>query len=130
MTTIKNTDINAILEYYPANHIYLKIVGKGDDRHLEAVKVNWLGRFWMWVGFSNASIQKIATYFANLDAFNVDQIAKEKAQKPEEVQAITDKFLRLKTRFFNIHRTDAEQVFTNIYGKNDVVGGEDSIIAV
>jgi hypothetical protein len=40
----------------------LEVVGSGNEQHLEAKKKNWLGRIWMWLGFSNASMKKVMSY--------------------------------------------------------------------
>ena len=46
--------------------LYLEVVGKGRDQHLEAVSKNWFGRLLMWLGWSSASIGVVAKYINDL----------------------------------------------------------------
>lgn len=49
-------------------HLYLKVIGTGDQQYLEAVRVNWFGRLLMWLGCGNACLKKVARFmFDNRD---------------------------------------------------------------
>lgn len=61
---MKAQDLAAIQEMNPSQHLYLEVVGKGKEQHLKCTKKNWLGRLWMKLGFSSASMSKVASYIA------------------------------------------------------------------
>ncbi len=54
----------ALEQYSPKNRAYLKIVGKGSSQHLACEKMSWIGRIFMWLGWSSASMKKIAQFAA------------------------------------------------------------------
>ena len=56
------TDIKAIQTMNSSKHLYLKVAGSGANKHLEVTHKNLLGRFLMMLGFSSASMPKIAEY--------------------------------------------------------------------
>lgn len=79
MSKIKES-IEAIERYKPSANVYLKVVGEGINQRLEAVKICWLGRVFMWLGFTGACMKKVADYMAS----NMDVLCKtwfEQAQK-------------------------------------------------
>lgn len=81
-----NESIAAIEHYNPKTNIYLKVVGDGPNEHLEAVKICWLGRILMWLGWTSASMKKVANYIA----CNMDGLCKtwfEQAQKISKSQS-------------------------------------------
>lgn len=61
MNNIENS-VLAIKQSCPKSGIYLRVVGKGNDQCLQAVKINWFGRLLMWLGCSNASMAKVAKF--------------------------------------------------------------------
>lgn len=54
--------LSAIQTYKAEKGIYLRVVGKGENQHLEAVKQNWFGRLLMWLGCSSASMAKVIKF--------------------------------------------------------------------
>lgn len=61
MTTIQDS-LQAIQEYNPKAHVYLRVVGEGSNQYLKAEKIGWFGRILMWFGCSSANISKIARF--------------------------------------------------------------------
>jgi hypothetical protein len=59
---MKLEDLKAINNFNDKKHIYLEVVGSGEGQHLEAREKQWFGRLWMWLGFSNASMNKVMKY--------------------------------------------------------------------
>lgn len=59
---MKDQDLIAIRIMNPSEHFYLEVVGEGNRQHLHCTKKSWLGRLWMWLGFSSASFSKVAAY--------------------------------------------------------------------
>lgn len=52
------SDKKAIEEVLSAKDTYLEVTSEG----LRAERKNWLGRIWMWLGMSNASMEKVLEY--------------------------------------------------------------------
>jgi hypothetical protein len=59
---MKQADITALRQMNPSKHLYLKVVGKGEQQHLAVCKRNFCGRIWMWLGFSSSSMKRIGKY--------------------------------------------------------------------
>jgi hypothetical protein len=84
---VKLEDIQAIQAMNPSKHLYLVVVGKGDNQHLSVVSRGFWGRLWMKLGFSSSSMEEIAKYivthaadFTDLDSQQITngQLLKEK----------------------------------------------------
>lgn len=80
----KDADLAAIATFDTSKNIYLTVVGKGKEQHLEAMERNFLGRLWMKLGISDSSIDKVAAYVNGLE-FDKDgiQALRERAKDPE-----------------------------------------------
>lgn len=57
--------LQAIQQYNPKEHVYLRVVGEGDNQYLKAEKIGWFGRILMWFGCSNANMSKVARFVHN-----------------------------------------------------------------
>lgn len=62
MMTNINLSLSAIQNYKTEKNIYLRVVGKGKEQRLEAVKQNWFGRLLMWLGCSSSSMSKVIKF--------------------------------------------------------------------
>jgi hypothetical protein len=92
MRCLNMNDINAIKAVDHSQGIYLHVVGKGDDCHLEARQVTWWGRFLIKIGHGSASIAKITDYMLN----NNISILKN-PHDPSLDEALLDKLEKIKT---------------------------------
>lgn len=93
---MKELDISAIQQFDTKKHIYLEIVGKGNDRHLEAKKKGFFGRLWMKLKLSSASFSKIIEYLKK-----AEQDTKAQSLNP----ALTQKLLQKCTVYEHNHHT-------------------------
>src|SRR5690348_1869228 len=68
MSRIENS-LQAIKSYDPKGGVFLRISDSGSGQYLEAVRLSWFGRLLIWLGCSNASMEKIARFLArNIEA--------------------------------------------------------------
>ncbi len=73
---MKTQDLAAIQTMNPSQHLYLEVVEQGGQQYLKCTKKSWLGRLWMWLGFSSASFSKVANYILKeKNAFEQPQYA-------------------------------------------------------
>lgn len=69
---MKTQDTQAITSMNPAKHIYLSVVNKDGNEFLVKTHKGWLGRLWMKIGFSSASMKNVAKYIVrNKTAFEI-----------------------------------------------------------
>lgn len=60
----------AIQQYNPKDHVYLRVVGEGNNQYLKAEKISWFGRILMWFGCTSANMGKVAKFIhSNIDTF-------------------------------------------------------------
>ncbi len=55
-------DITQLEALKNSKNCFLKVEEEGLHQRLKAVKKGWFGRLWMWIGFSSASMSKVAEY--------------------------------------------------------------------
>lgn len=59
-------DIRAITDFDTHRHIYLRVAKTSCGRnYLEAKHINWFGRIFMYLGWSNASMSKVINYLVH-----------------------------------------------------------------
>lgn len=65
MTQYFSNDALAIKNFNTKEHRYLSVVKKGREKCLIVRHHSWLGRLWMWLGWSSSSMEKIIHYIAS-----------------------------------------------------------------
>lgn len=81
--SVNSLNLQAIQDMDTSEHKYLEVVTEEGEQHLSVVKKGLFGRIWMCLGFSNASMKKVAQYIAQneekLQGASIDQRGSVKA---------------------------------------------------
>lgn len=101
-----NISLQQIQQCNPKERIYLRVVGKGSEQHLEQVKKNWFGRLLMWLGLTSSCMKKVADFVSrNIDSLYkaaesdsskigllslVGRISKYNDKHPKRIQALVN----------------------------------------
>jgi hypothetical protein len=62
MQPMLELDTLAVRSFNTKKHLYLTVIDEGSSIHLEVRSRSWLGRLWMWLGWSNSSMSKVIEY--------------------------------------------------------------------